>query len=117
MTFTVTKVPTKIDGGWDDCGEATMTGIEFSKASDLVYILSYTVGKITVMGDVHLSHYKITAIDQSVMDAINAKTISIVLPAALRNVQFGPSVTKVTEGQYTDTRGSVVHYTVDETAT
>lgn len=116
MTFTVTKTPSKIDGGWDDCGEATLTGISFSSASDLVYVLSYSVGKITVLGETHLSHYRITGIDQSVIDAIDDKAVSIVLPTALREIQFGPSVTKVAEGQYTDTKGSVVHYTVDETS-
>ncbi len=116
MTFTVTKVPSKIDGGWEDCGEATLSGISFSSASDLVYVLSYSVGKVTVIDQIYRSQYRITAIDQSVIDAISAKKIGIVLPSALRDVQFGPSVTKVTEGQYTDTKGSVVHYSVDETS-
>ncbi len=112
ITMTVLTKPTEYNKGWDDVGTLEITGIEFKANSDLVYVPSYIVDKIS--SDIGL--YKIISISDDVKSKIDAKTISIVLPKELRSVKFGSSVTVVTEGSYTDTKGNVVHYSVDETS-
>ena len=112
MTLTVLTKPTGPNLGWDITGTLEITDIEFSESSDLVYIPSHILDKD---GD-DITIYKVTSIDDSVRDKINSKTISVVLPQALKDISFGKSVTKVTEGMYTDTNGTQVRYAIDETA-
>ena len=115
MTFTVDSLPKGYDD-WNDYGTLRMTGIEFSDASDILYVFSFAVQKTKVDGKDAFAYYKVTAIDDTVKTQIDSRTIDVVLPQQLRNMSFGSSVTKVTEGSYTDTKGNVVHYSIDETA-
>ena len=111
LTMTVLTKPGGYSGSWTDVGTVSVTGIEFKANSDLIYVPSYIVDKV---GD-SIGMYKVASISDTVIAEIDGKTIGIVLPKALRSTAFGKSVTVVTEGSYTDTRGNVVHYTVDET--
>ncbi len=116
ITLTVENLPSAVNNGWDDYGTLKVTDIQFSDKSDLVYILSYSIGKVTVLGETILSFYKVTGIDDSVVQKINQRGgMNVVLPQALRDVLFDRSVTIVDEAYYTDTHGSKVYYSVDET--
>ena len=112
MTLTVLTKPSGPNQGWDSTGTLSITGIEFSESSDLIYFPSYILDKdgndITI--------YKVVSIDLGVVDEIDSRTISVVLPQALKDVPFSKSVTKITEGSYTDTKGTLVRYAIDETA-
>jgi hypothetical protein len=111
LTLTVVTIPSDYNKGWDDVGTLTVTAIEFSANSDLIYIPAYIIDK---QGS-DIGIFKVTSISDSVKSEINEKTISIVLPQALKSESFGKSVTVVKEGSYTDTMGNVVHYSIDET--
>jgi hypothetical protein len=113
LSLTVITTPTDYNNGWDDVGTLTVTDIEFSANSDIIYVPSYIVDKVG--SDIGL--YKVTAIDDSVIAEINEKTICIILPNALQSVKFSKNVTIVKEGSYTDTKGNVIHYSIDETST
>jgi len=114
LTMTVTSHPAGgYNQGWDDVGTIRITDVSFKDNSDLIYVPSYIVDK--VKNDIAL--YKVDAIDDSVVEKINGRTISIVLPQALRGVDFDDSVTELTEGSYVDTKGNTVHYAVVETGT
>jgi len=112
ITMTVLTKPAEYNKGWDDVGTLSITDIEFKANSDLVYIPPYIVDKIG--NDIGL--YKIVSVSDSVKSEIDGKTVSIVLPRELRSISFGKNVTVLTEGSYTDTKGNVVHYSIDETS-
>ena len=112
ITMTVLTKPSEYKKSWDDVGTLSITDIKFKANSDLIYVPSYIVDKIG--NDIGM--YKIVSISDSVISEINKKTISIVLPQALKSTSFGKSVTVVTEGSYTDTKNNVVHYAINETS-
>ena len=116
MTFTVVSLPKGYDD-WNDYGTLMMTEIEFSPASDLLYVFSFAVQKATVDGKTSYAYFKIVSISDPVKAKIDAMTLDIVLPKALRDMGFSDSVNKVMQGDYKDTKGNTVHYSVDETAT
>ena len=116
MVFTVTSVPKGYDD-WNDYGTLKMTEITFGEDADLVYVFSYIVQKVNKDGKSMYAYFKITDIDGEAKAVIDSRTTEIVLPTALRDIDFSSSVTKVTEGCYVDTKGNAVHYNVDETAT
>jgi len=113
IDLTVLTTPTEYNKGWDDVGTLAVTAIEFSENSDVIYIPSYIIDKVG--SDIGL--YKVVSMDDSVIDAINAKVIGIVLPQALRDIPFVKTVAVINETSYTDTKGNVVHYSIDETGT
>lgn len=115
LKFTINTVPTGWND-WSDFGTVTLTSFTFKTASDLVYVPSYIVGEVKVGSETYYTYYKVTAISDAAKTAINAKTISIVLPQALKNTSFNKSVTKVTAVTYEDTAGNQYKYTISETA-
>jgi hypothetical protein len=117
LTMTVESLPSTVNNGWDDFGSVRITDITFSEKSDIIYVLSYSIGKVTINNEVILSYFKITSIDDSVVAKINERTIGIVLPNALEGTVFADNVTIIDEAYYTDTHGSKVYYSIDETAT
>ncbi len=115
MTFTVTEASTGIND-WDVYGTVTLTDLTFSANSDLVYIPSFFIGKLTIDGTNYLTYCKVTAISDEALAKINSKTIGVVLPQALKTTTFGDGVTILTGSHYTDTLGNVYYYDVVETS-
>lgn len=114
--YKVNKAPAGCND-WSDYGEVTLQSITFSSESTLVYIPSYIIGKLDVLDTTYFSYYKIVDVSDSALQAINAKTISVVRPVALENVPWGSTVTVNPETYYTDSNGVKVYYQVDETCT
>ncbi|MCQ2071127.1 MAG: leucine-rich repeat domain-containing protein [archaeon] len=116
ITLTTTSL-TRIDSSdWNNCGTMAVTAIKFKDNSNLVYIPSYVIYKINLNGTNYNVFYKVTEIASDVIDAINERGVSVVLPKALRDVEFGSDVTIVTDNVYTDAMGNTITYTIDETS-
>lgn len=115
MNFTVLKAAEGMDD-WSVYGTAELTSLKFQDNSDIVYIPSYLVGKVDINGTTYYTYVKVTSISDAALEQINGKTISVVLPQALKGTHFGDSVTILTGSHYVDSLGNTYYYDVNETS-
>lgn len=116
LTLRVKSVPEGC-GDWDDFGTMEIESVTFSSASTLVYIPSFSIGKVDVFSTSYFSYYKVTSVSDAALADINARTVDVVRPQALSGVEWGATVTVNPETYYTDPDGVKVYYQVDETST